>query len=443
MKTLLLVDGHSLIYRSFFAFIRNPLRNSKGFNTSAIFGFAQTLRKLLAELKPELVAVVFDAPGRTFRHEKYEQYKIERPPAPEELPPQIPIIKEMVRAWGLAVFEKPNTEADDVLGTLACRFADQGFDVTIATSDKDLLQLVGGRITVYDPWKEKRFTAEDVKEKLGVAPAQVPDFLGLSGDASDSIPGVPGVGPKRALDILMKYGSLERAIEFDKRVTPHAELARLSKELATIDTGVELEADEQVLVPGKGDARKLHDIFRAMDFRDLLAEAEPEPAEAVVVGTFLGVDELRRRGRFALEFSPGTGLWVFDGAKTVLVPITDQEAIRQLLEDKALLKIGHRLKDQAKALRSTGVDISLPLFDVEIGAWLLDPNRKRFDLEDVVMQILGRNVRLVADQVRPAQVWAVYEQMVPQIQALGLEPVAEQLDMPLVPVLAHMEERGI
>ncbi len=443
MKTLLLVDGHSVIYRSFFAFIRNPLRNSKGFNTSAIFGFAQTLRKLLGELKPELVAIVFDAPGRTFRHEKYEQYKIQRPPAPDELPRQIPIVKDMVKAWGLALFEKPNTEADDVLGTLAVQFAAKGYDVTIATSDKDLLQLVGGRITAYDPWKGKRFKSEDVKEKLGVAPAQVPDFLGLSGDASDNIPGVPGVGPKRALDILMKHGSVERAIDFDKRVMPHAELARLSKELATIDTKVELEVSEQALVPGKGDARKLQDIFREMDFRDMLAEAEPEPAKAVEVSEFRGVDELRRRRRVALEFSSGTGLWVSDGEKTALVPEADREAIRQLLEDKALLKIGHRLKDQAKALRSTGVDISMPLFDVEIGAWLLDPNRKRFELEDIVMQVLGRTVRPVAAQARPAEVWAVYQQMVPQVQALGLAPVAEHLDMPLVPVLARMEERGI
>lgn len=443
MSKLLLVDGHSVIYRSFFAFIRNPLRNSKGFNTSAVFGFAQMLRRLLDRLKPDLVAVVFDAPGRTFRHEKYEQYKLQRPPAPEELPPQIPIIKEMVRAWGLATFEKPGAEADDVIGTFAVRFADKGFEVTIATADKDMLQLVGGRITAYDPWREKRFRSEDVKEKLGVPPAQVPDFLGLSGDTTDNIPGVPGVGPVRALDILAKCGTVERAIELDKRVAPHAALARLSKELATIDTAVELEVNEQDLVPGTGNVERLREVFREMDFRDMLAGAEPEPARTVEVSAFRGIDGLRHLGRLALEFVPGTGLWVCDGEETMLVPETDRGSIRALVEDKALLKIGHGLKDQAKALRSTGADVSMPLFDVEIGAWLLDPNRKRFNLEDVVAQVLGRNIQPPAAQARPAEILAVYQGMAPQVQALGLEPVAEQLDMPLVPVLARMEERGI
>ncbi len=443
MKKLLIVDGHSVVYRSFFAFIRNPLRNSKGFNTSAVFGFAQTLRRLLDQLKPDLVAVVFDAPGRTFRHDRYEQYKLQRPPAPEELPPQIPIIKEMVKAWGLATFEKPGIEADDIIGTLAVRFANKGFEVTIATSDKDLLQLVGGKVAAYDPWKEKRFNPEDVKDKLGIPPAQVPDLLGLSGDTSDNIPGVPGVGPKRALDILMKWGSVEQAIEHDRRVAPYAELARLSKELATIDTAVELEVDEQQLVPGAGDVERLRAIFKELDFRDMLAATQPEPAMTVVVSPFRGIDELRRRGRFALEFVPGTGLWVCAGEETAFVPEADQETIRSLTEDNTLLKLGHRLKDQAKALREIGAGISMPLFDVEVGAWLIDPNRKRFDLEDVVTQVLGRNVQPPAPSARPAEILTVYQQMTPQIQALGLEPVAEQLEMPLVPVLARMEERGI
>lgn len=444
MTRLLLIDGHSVIYRSFFAFIRQPLRNSAGFNTSAVYGFARTLRKLLSELKPEYCAVVYDAPGRTFRHEKFEEYKIQRPPAPEELPPQIPIIKEMVQAWGIAGFEVAGVEADDVLGTLARRFSDQDLDVMIATSDKDLLQLVSGRVTAYDPWKNVRYTSEAVQEKLGVPPEQIPDLLALSGDASDNIPGVPGVGPKRAQAILLRWQNLDAAIESDERVRPHAELARLSRDLATIRTGVAVNASLEQLRLGRPDADALQRIFRQMDFAKLPAELVPQAEEHIEVTGFDGLDEVRRAGRFGMYYEKGAGLWLtVDGQRASFVPGSEAATIRALLEDERLQKVGHDLKRQIKSLHEDGLGLELPLFDVEVGAWLIDPNRKRYAPEDVVLQVLGRAVAVRTLEAKSVHALKVYQALEPQVLAMGLGPVANELEMPLVPVLAAMEERGV
>jgi DNA polymerase-1 len=444
VKRLLLVDGHSVIYRSFFAFVRSPLRNSKGFNTSAVYGFAQMLQKLLAELKPDFCAVVYDAPGKTFRHEKFDQYKIQRPPAPEELPPQIPVIKGLVKAWGISGLEVPGVEADDVLGTLARKHAAAGLEVTIVTSDKDILQLVGDHVSAYDPWKEKRYRADEVKEKLGVGPEQVPELLALSGDSSDNIPGVPGIGPKRALEVLGRWGTLDAAIEHDDRVKPHAEIARLSRDLATIRTDVGVDAELEQLRVRDMDSERLRAIFREMSFKELTDSLPPEPGESVAVADFAGLDAVRRAGRFALQFQPDAGLWLsIDSAHTTLLPLSQAQAIKELLADPGLVKVGHNLKTQLKELNRAGLAVAPPLFDVGVGAWLVDPNRKGFELEDVVSQVLERTVVKPSADARPPLALKVYEVLRPQVAALGLDRVAAELEMPLVPILAAMEERGV
>jgi DNA polymerase I len=444
VKRLLLIDGHSVIYRSFFAFIRNPLRNSKGFNTSAVFGFAQTLKKLFKELKPDYCAVVYDAPGRTFRDEKFSEYKIQRPPAPEELPPQMPIVKEMVRAWGIAGFEVSGVEADDVLATLARRFEEPGMNVTIATSDKDLLQLVRSGVTVYDPWKEKRFDPDDVREKLGVYPELVPDLLALSGDDIDNIPGVPGVGSKRAREILARWGSLEAALAQDERVRAHGDIARLSRELAEVRADVEVPAELESLKVRAPDAAALQRIFTDMEFRGLAAEVAPQVEVEVEakVQAKLDLGAFRKAGKLGMCLEVSKGLWVSAGAGDVAL-IGDLALQQSLLSDSGLLKVGFDLKEQLKSAHQAGFEVTGPFFDVGVAAWLCDPNRRTFTPEEVTLQVFGNRVPPLSKQARAAHALTLFGTLEPQLLAMGLGNVSTDLEMPLVPILAAMEERGM
>jgi len=442
VKRLLLIDGHSVIYRSFFAFVRNPLRNSKGSNTSAVYGFAQTLKKLLDEMKPDYCAVVYDAPGRTFRDEKFSEYKMQRPPAPEELTPQMPIVKEMVRAWGIAGFEVHGVEADDVLATLARRFQGRDLSVTIATSDKDMLQLVGSGLNVYDPWKEKRYELEDVKEKLGVEPRLVPDLLALAGDSSDNIPGVPGVGPKRAREILTRWGSLREALTHDERVREHAAVARLSLELAQVRADVDVAADLESLTPRSPDAAALQAIFTEMDFRGMAAQVAPQVEVEVKVQGRLDLGALKRAGKLGMCLEPGRGLWVSSEAEAVTL-VEDPGIQRAVLSDPVLLKVGFDLKEQVKAVHQAGLDVAGPLFDVGVAAWLSDPNRRGLTPEEVTLQVLGSHVAPLSCQARAVHALTLCGALGPQLLAPGLATVARELEMPLVPILAAMEERGI
>ncbi len=439
MARLLLVDGHSVVYRSFFAFIRRPLRNSAGQNTSAVFGFAGTLRKLIDALKPDYAAVVFDAPGPTFRHQQFEKYKVQRPPAPDELPPQIPVVKELVRAWGIRELEVSGVEADDVLATLAHRFAGN-VEVVLATSDKDMLQLVGGPVRVFDPWQERFYTPEDVLEKLGVLPGQVPDYLALAGDASDNIPGVPGVGPKRAVAILQAHGSLGAALERDERVRPHRELARLSYELARVRTDVTLDQDLEGLRVTGMDRAALAELLRRLGFRSLLRELGLERVSAEPVRVSVATGTPVRAG-LALEFAPDDGLWVADadGARRIDEP----SAIARVLGNERAVKAGFDLKRQFKSLGGAGLRVAPPWFDVGVGAWLTNPDQRGHGPEAVALDVLGTTPVLAGPRDRAELAYAAWAGLSPRLAGLGLERVCDELEMPLVPVLGRMEERGI
>jgi DNA polymerase-1 len=448
---LVLIDAHSVLYRSFFAFIRSPLRNSRGMNTSAIFGFASTLRKVLDGLQPDFCAVVFDAPGKTFRAERYAQYKAQRPKTPPELVQSVPYAKAIVEARGLKVFEVPGVEADDVIGTLARFGVKNGLKVIIVGSDKDLLQLVSQDVTVYDPYKEKVYEAADVKDKLGVLPEQVPDLLALAGDAVDNIPGVPGIGPKRAQQILQKYGCLDKALEQDEKLKPYRELALLSRDLAVVNTQAEVDFDLENLKPGVPDFKKLVELYKELEFNSLLKEIEgttarPAAANTVQVKDFS--DEVISRilktdvAGFACEADKG--IWVAaDADEVVLVPFENRAAIARILSAATLIKTGFDFKEQFKELGKRGLSLAMPFFDNCIGAWLVDPNRKHFTPERIIEQILKQQqtVNNPAEQA----VWAVrvYKALYPEILARGLKSVYEELEMPLVPVLVRMEARGV
>lgn len=445
----MLVDAHSILYRSYFAFIKNPLRNSKGMNTSAVFGFANTLRKVLEALKPDLCAVVFDAPGKTFRAERYAEYKAQRPKTPEELVQSIPYAKAIVEAWGLKIFELPGYEADDVIGTIATLGVENGLYVVIVSSDKDLLQLVKDGVVIYDPYKEKFYESADVKYKLGITPEQVPDFLALAGDTVDNIPGVPGIGPKKAQMILAKYGSLDKALEHDEKVKTYSNLALLSRQLATINTKANLIIELDSMIPQTSNERKLIELYRELEFNSLLKDKLEHRDEDIRMVKFVKysqelVKKIFKKDAVGFACEANKGIWVASTTdEVVLIPYREQETIKNMLSSPLPYKVGFNLKDQIKELYKRGLILSTPFFDNCIGAWLIDPNRKRVAPQDIIEQRLKENVTVMEPSV--LAVWAirVYESLLPEIIALGLKPVYDELEMPLVPVLFRMEERGV
>lgn len=280
---LFFLDAYALIYRAYYAFIKNPRINSKGFNTSAILGFVNTLEDVLKKENPTHIGVAFDPPGPTFRHEAYEQYKAQREETPEAIRLSVPIIKDIIRAYRIPILEIAGYEADDVIGTLATKAGQQGITTYMMTPDKDYGQLVTDRVFMYRPkYGDKEFEVmgvEQVKAKFDIqSPAQVIDMLGLMGDASDNIPGCPGVGEKTAQKLIAEFGSIENLLEhtdqlkgaLKTKVETNREMITFSKFLATIKIDVPIELDMDALVRERADEEALRKIFEELEFRTLI-----------------------------------------------------------------------------------------------------------------------------------------------------------------------------
>ena len=294
MKTLLLIDAYAMIYRAYYAFIRAPRMNSRGENTSAIFGFVVTLEDLIKRLKPSHMAVAFDPAGPTFRHEAYEQYKAQRQETPEDIRWAVPRIKQLLEAMNIPVLDVPGYEADDVIGTLAHKAEKEGFEVYMATPDKDYGQLVTDNVWMYRPRHTGGFEKlgpQEVCEKYGLThQSQVIDLLGLMGDSSDNIPGCKGVGEKTAVQLLQQFGSIENLLAntdqlkgaLQRKVQEQVEDIRFSYFLATIKTDVPVEFDAQALVCQEKDWDKLAPLYRELEFNSLLKQAPAEVAKVVV-----------------------------------------------------------------------------------------------------------------------------------------------------------------
>jgi DNA polymerase-1 len=294
MKTLLLIDAYAMIYRAYYAFIRAPRMNSRGENTSAIFGFVVTLDDLLRKVNPTHVGVAFDPHGPTFRHEAFEQYKAQREETPEDIRRAVPIIKRVLEAMNIPVLEVSGFEADDVIGTLSQQGEKAGFEVYMATPDKDYGQLVTDRIRMYRPRHTGGFEIlgpKEVCEKYGLeSQSQVIDLLGLMGDASDNIPGCKGVGEKTAVALLQQFGSIENMLEHTdqikgalrQKVESQAEDIRFSKFLATIRTDVPIALDEAQLTKQEPNIDALTSIYQELEFNTLLKKLSPNTQSAPI-----------------------------------------------------------------------------------------------------------------------------------------------------------------
>ncbi len=367
-KTLYLLDAMALAYRAHFVFISRPLINSKGQNTSAAYGFTAALLRLIEEHEIEHIAVVFDVlgPGGTFRDEMYEQYKAHREPPPEDLVANIPIIKEIVRALDIPVIEREGVEADDVIGTLARQAEADGADVVIVSPDKDFQQLLSEHISIYRPaYRGESFdliTLASFREKYGVEPKQFIDILALMGDASDNVPGVPGIGEKTAVKLIQQYGSVENLLEHVDEVKGkrareglmnHAEDALLSKRLVTIKTDVDVGLDWHALHMSKPNLPRLRALFRELEFNTLLSRVEKLfGGTAGGQGDLFGGAAPEEGGDEALSFDFGP----YEEVKSYDVETADYAIVRNRQALEALVKEIGELERIAVDTETTSTD---------------------------------------------------------------------------------------
>jgi DNA polymerase I len=325
MTRIFLLDGTALAYRAHFAMARSGLTTTEGLPTGATYGFTMTLRRILETEKPDLIAVAFDPPGPTFRHKQFKEYKATRERMPEDLVSQLDMLREVVRAHGIPIFERPGFEADDVIGTLTKQADAAGHEVMLVTGDKDLMQLVNERVKLYNLFKPKTDLViqgiPEVAEKFGTTPDHVIDVLAIMGDASDNIPGVKGIGEKGAIKLINQFGSVQGVLDHVEEVKgkarEHLERDReqllLSLDLVTIRTDVELDPGFEGIGPPEPDEEELLALFRRLDFQSLAkkvaaggTKAQPEMVrDYVQVKTpedFAAMEkELRAAGAFAWD----------------------------------------------------------------------------------------------------------------------------------------------
>ena len=442
MTKLVLVDGSSYLYRAFHAL--PPLSNSKGEPTGAIYGVANMLRRIPAEYATENVVVVFDAKGPTFRDELFKEYKAHRPPMPDELRAQVEPLNELVAALGFPILRISGVEADDVIGTLALRAIEQGREVVISTGDKDMAQLVRPGITLVNTMTSKVMDRDGVREKFGIWPEQVIDYLALVGDTSDNIPGVPKVGPKTAAKWLNEYGTLDEIIahadeikgKVGESLRENLEQLALSKELATIRCDVELDVAAEDLRMKPQDVNALREMFTRFEFRAWLrqlddgnapaaSEATPAGAEqkpsAVVVeyetiftreALDAWIEKLASAELFAFDTETTSlnymeaeivGLsFAIEPGKAAYVPmahsypgVPDQlsreevlEALRPLLEDASKRKLGQHLKYDMHVLANHGIRLRGMSHDTMLESYVID-STNRHDMDSLALQQLG------------------------------------------------------
>jgi DNA polymerase-1 len=503
--TFLVLDGSNYVFRAFYAI--RELSNSKGFPTNAIYGFTTMLLRLLREQKPDYAAVAFDLKGPTFRHDAFDAYKATRKATPDALIPQIPCIKSIVRGFSIPVLEQQGIEADDIIGTLATRCAAKGFKVVMVSGDKDLLQLVSDDVVMIDAMKDKIFDVAAVRERFGVAPDRVVEILGLMGDASDNIPGVPGIGPKNALRLIEDYGTIEEVIRNVDRLTnakakqsirQYADQARMSRDLATIRTNADFDCDIEACRYTGPKPELLKDLFQEFEFSSLLQELKIR--EEALDGrytliTSVGdlaalVDKLSTIQAFSLEMVAsdsvplrsgliGVALSPEDG-EAVYIPLghDDFDAPTQLPETEVLnalapslsketvKKHGHDLKNMILMLARRGVELAGLGCDTMVAAYLLNPSRHGFELAEIVREQMQRQVlsareltgggakatllsRVKTETLmnyacrRADAVLRLTGDVLPKLSREGFGDLFAQVEMPLVPVLAAMERKGV
>lgn len=533
---LFLIDGYALIYRSYFAFINRPLVNSRGENTSAPFGFVNFLEQLKAEYEPDYLVVVFDA-GDSFREEIYPDYKATREKMPEDLEASLPRVRAIVEGFHDPVVELEGYEADDVIGTLARKASDAGLEAVIVSGDKDFYQLIDDHVHLLNPgrggpngvdaeWVDR----SNARDRFGIEPEQIVDYLALIGDSSDNVPGAPGIGPKTAVKLLAEHGTLEQLLEHAgeltakrarEALTEHAEQVRMSKRLVTIHTDLDVALDTDRFKMGEPDPAALRDLFIELEFRrlaekyTLLAQEEgaSESSTAAEASYRLvtsmddvehWIEQVRAVGRVAVDTETTdldpmrAGLvgisMSLSGGEAVYLPFAHREpgeltlelgealsgevpnlpavdgpemqGLRSMLADPQIVKILHNAKYDMLVLERAGAPLGGRLVDTMIASYLLDPSRRSHGLDYLAMEVLAHRTTPYSEvagkgrkQIPFAEVdlevardyacedadctWRLWHRFEPELADAHLDGLFDDLEMPLVPVLARMERAGV
>ncbi|HKI90607.1 MAG TPA: DNA polymerase I [Draconibacterium sp.] len=533
-KKLFLLDAYALIYRSYFAFIRNPRFNSKGVNTSAMYGFTNTLVQLLETEEPNYIGVVFDVSAPTFRHEMFPEYKAHREEMPEDLRKSIPYIRNIIKAFNIPIIEKSGFEADDVIGTLAQKAQKEGFTTYMMTPDKDYAQLVSENIMMFKPAKAggnpEVWGINEVKVNFGIEKTeQVIDILGLMGDSADNIPGCPGIGPKTAEKLIDEFGSIDGIYEnIDKlkgkqkeNLVEFEEQVRLSRKLAVIIQDVPIEFNKKDLTREEVNKEALKALFEDLEFKTIaerLNLKEVQKAETAFQGTLFGdstpvetvtkkqnnietvphqyylIENEMQRASLRAELSvqeefcfdtETTGLDTHTAelvcmsfsfrkheAFCVTLPSKREEAqkvldeFREIFADENISKIGQNIKYDILMLSNYGIDVKGKLFDTMLAHYLIQPEIKHnldflceiyLNYEKIPTEHLigkkGKNqisMRSVStEKLRDYAcedadlTYQLKDAIDPDLDKTGVRELFENLEMPLVPVLVHMENAGV
>lgn len=539
MDKLFLLDAYALIYRAYYALIKSPRINSKGFNTSAILGFVNTLEDVLKKESPTHIGVAFDPSGPTFRHEAYKEYKAQREETPEAIRLSVPIIKDIIRAYKIPILEVPGYEADDVIGTLATEAGKRGITTYMMTPDKDYGQLVSENVFMYRPkYGDKEFDImgiEEVKAKFNIeSTSQVIDMLGLMGDSSDNIPGCPGVGEKTAQKLISEFGNIENLLEhtdqlkgaIKTKVESNVEKIKFSKFLATIKTDVPIELDMDSLKRETPDEEKLRSIFEELEFRTLLERvfksdkkpaAKPAPEKQALQGDLFGffaddnTEEQKNSSLKRLEdtdydyqlidtedkindflriiltkeiISLDTETTGTDAMSAELVGMSfsykenqafyvpvpqDREEAQKIVdkfkpvfENEKSMKVGQNIKYDMIVLGNYGVSIKGQMFDTMIAHYVLQPELHhgmdylaevylKYDtikIEELI-GAKGKNQRNMRD-LSPTDIYKyacedadvtlkLKNILEKELETNGVKELFEEIEMPLVPVLAYIE----
>jgi DNA polymerase-1 len=505
---IFLIDGQSYIYRAFYAV--RELSNASGFPTNAIFGFVNMLQRVQDTYDPSHLAIIFDAPGKNFRHARYGDYKANRQSMPDALRQQIPRIKEVVGAYRIPAVELAGYEADDILATLASRWDQDGAEIVLVSGDKDLMQLVSERVTMLDTMKNQTIGIEEVRAKFGVEPGRVVEVQALMGDPTDNIPGIPGVGHKTAMKLIAEWHDLENVLshsdaikgKLGHKIRDNIELARLSKELATLCRGVPVEVELDSLAREEPDVERLRELFSEFEFRRFLADldiswefsVDDEEAKAgryEIVRTAEQLQHVLSQIRAAKTYcldtettalNPldaelvGVALSVHEeqawylpvahtaeGAESQLPRQTVLAALRSLFEDESLSLVGQNLKYDVMVLAKYGLWPGCLAGDTMLASYLLDP-ATRHNLNDLAWEHLhysmtsyeevtdGAKKGFAEVAVEDAASYSgedaditlrLAQRLFPRLHDEGMGELFSEVEVPLALVLARMELNGI
>lgn len=500
---LMLIDGNSIANRAFYGL--PILTNSQGLYTNAVYGFLNIFFKLIEEEHPKYVGIAFDLKAPTFRHDVFADYKGTRKGMPDELRPQMPLLKEVLASMNLKIFEAEGYEADDILGTLSLKGEKEGMEVVVVSGDRDLLQLASDTLKVRIPKTKmgrteiEDYFSKDVIEKYGVTPTQFIDLKALMGDSSDNIPGVPGIGEKTATKIIQQFDNIENAIENYEKVTPKKasnnldefrEQARMSKFLATIERNMPIDVDFSTLEIGDLLNTNSYEYFKKLEFKSLLEKFSKEDIRLEntkqltykLIDTINGAKEifenLDMKDKYSYVICEENNKLKFVGLYndkingnifSVNEELTSELLIKimqSFFEDSNYKKISHGAKNDYKLLKKFGVTLSSLYLDTEIAGYVLDPVRDTYNYDDIAgeflsttypseEEILGKGkskkliteleiqeiINYIGDQCYVS--YAASQLMIDKIKENNQEELLYKIEMPLLYVLADMEELGI